>query len=183
MVSIRDPHLGPGVSRTHTKLTSGRGTISAPRPSLPSVLLNARKTRTTGATATCNDTQAFALTSRSSRYRSWDLALRESALRCSIPALPDANKLWRHGGGKSQLSIGTKAPRRKHNGGTDVLGPPPRSHVLLLLQQQPPSNALHSMILERPKVVVKTNYRLHTFARNSRNKLPRHEATHAAMGT
>ena len=32
MVSIRDPHLGPGLSRTHTKLTSGHGTISAPRP-------------------------------------------------------------------------------------------------------------------------------------------------------
>ncbi len=33
--------------------------------------------------------------------------------------------------------------------------------LLLLLQlQQPPSNALHSMISERPKVVVKTDYRL-----------------------
>ncbi len=95
MVSIRDPHLGPGLSRTHTKLTSEHGTISAPRPCVnmlrqrapfpSSVLLNARKTRTwaltTGATATCNDTQAFARTSRSSRYRSWDLALHSAALQ------------------------------------------------------------------------------------------------------
>ena len=84
-------------------------------------------------------TQVSLRSSRNSRYRSWDLALREPALRCFIPALPDANTLWRHGGGKIQLSIGTKAPRRKHNGGVDVLGPPPRSHVLLLLQQRPPA--------------------------------------------
>ena len=49
--------------------TSMRQRVAA---TLPSVLLNARKTCTTGATATCNDTQAFARTSRSSRYRSWD---------------------------------------------------------------------------------------------------------------
>ena len=56
-------------------------------------------------------TQVFLRTSRNSRYRSWDLAFREPALRCSIPALPDADKLWRHGGGKIPLSIGTKTPR------------------------------------------------------------------------
>jgi len=58
---------------------------------------------------------------------------------------------------------------------------PPRSMCCCFCSSDP-SNAVHSMISERPKVVVKTP-RLHTFARNSRNKLPRHKATHAAMGT
>jgi hypothetical protein len=87
---VANPYKTDQWTRHNIGPTSMRQRVAATStlPSLPSVLLNARKTRTTGATATCNDTQAFAQTSRSSRYRSWDLALREPALRCSIPACP-----------------------------------------------------------------------------------------------
>ena len=103
MVSIiRDPHLGPGPSRTHAKLTSGRGTTSAPHASSPCVSvaqraqdshmgpdIGAESHYPTAQPRRANNTQAFARTSRnSSRYRSCDLALREPALRYAALSRP-----------------------------------------------------------------------------------------------
>jgi len=101
MVSIRDPYLGPGLSRTHTKLTSGRGTISAPRPCVNVLRQRApfrpfRQCCSTRARLAQRARPRRATTQKHSRRLAAaadiaagiDLALREPALRCSIPACP-----------------------------------------------------------------------------------------------
>ena len=151
-------------------------------------------------------TQVSLRSSRNSRYRSWDLALREPALCCSIPALPDADN---YGGTAAVKSRYLLAQRRRDvtqvftgcndntypDASVDGLGPahrgtrPPRSMCCCCCSSDPQQCLTQHDIRatkgggENQLPADAKTPRLHPFARNSRNKLPRHEATHAAMGT
>ena len=141
---------GPTSSRVHASTCCGNE-----HPSLPSVLLNARKTRTwaltSGATATSNDTQAFARTSRNSRYRSWYLALREpDCAALSQPCPTQTN----YGDTAAVKSSYLSAQRHRDANTTWV------SAVSRAAAAATPSNARHSMISEQLAVVLKSCYRL-----------------------